>query len=96
MKRRRDTGTEYLNLEKAYSAIKTKIFKRKIHNTEKLYKFEPVKPEIEHRGPIIVGFFFFCSINELWKILVMTMDNMLQSSRSRCNFDQQRFSYNLT
>ena len=33
------------------------MFKRPNHITDQLYEVELVKPEIEHREPIIVGFF---------------------------------------
>ena len=33
------------------------MFKRPNHITDQLYEVEPVKPEIEHREPINVGFF---------------------------------------
>ena len=46
----RHTVTKYLNDEKTHSAINSKMFKRPNHNADQLY-------EIEHREPIIVGFF---------------------------------------
>ena len=57
MDRSRHTVTTYLTDEKAHSAINSKIFKRLNHITDQLYEVELVKPEIEHREPIIVGFF---------------------------------------
>ena len=57
MDRSRHTMTKYLNNEKTHSAINSKTFKRLNHITDQLYKVEPVKSEIEHREPIIVGFF---------------------------------------
>ena len=58
MDRSRDTVTKYLTDEKMHSAINSKMFKRLNHITDQLYEVELVKPEIEHREPIIVGFFF--------------------------------------
>ena len=57
MDRSRHTVTKYLNDEKVQSAIKSKLFKRLNHITDQLYEVELVEPEIEHREPIIVGFF---------------------------------------
>ena len=57
MDRSRHTVTKYLNDEKTHSAINSKMFKRLNHITDQLYEVELVKSEIEHREPIIVGFF---------------------------------------
>ena len=57
MDRSRHTVTKYLNDEKTHSAINSKFFKRLNHITGQLYEVELVKPEIEHREPIIVGYF---------------------------------------
>ena len=55
--RSRHTVTKYLSDEKTHSAINSKLFKRLNHITDQLYEMELVKSEIEHREPIIVGFF---------------------------------------
>ena len=57
MDRSRHTVTKYLNDEKTHSAINSKMFKRLNHITDQMYEVELVKTEIEHREPIIVGFF---------------------------------------
>ena len=57
MDRSRHTVTKYLNGEKTHSAINSKMFKSLNHVTDQLYEVELVKSEIEHREPIIVGFF---------------------------------------
>ena len=57
MDRTRHTVIKYLTDEKTHSAINSKMFKRPNHITDQLYEVELVKPEIEHREPIIVGFF---------------------------------------
>ena len=57
MDRSRHTVTKYLIDEKTHSAINSKMFKRLNHINDQLYEVELVKPEIEHREPIIVGFF---------------------------------------
>ena len=43
--------------EKTHGAINTKLFKRLDHINDQLYEVELAKGEIEHREPIIVGFF---------------------------------------
>ena len=57
MDRSRHTVTKYLNDEKTQGAINTKFFKRLHHINDQLYEVELAKAEIEHREPIIVGFF---------------------------------------
>ena len=63
MDRSRHTVTKYLNVEKTHSAIISKIFKRLNHITDQLYQVELVKSEIEHREPIIMGFFSYNTQN---------------------------------
>ena len=53
----RYTVTNYLTDEKTHGAIKTKLFKRLDHMNHQLYEVEMAKAKIEHRGPIIGGFF---------------------------------------
>ena len=53
----RHTVTKYLIDEKTHSSINSKMFKRLNHITGQLWEVELVKPEIEHREPIIVGLF---------------------------------------
>ena len=57
MDRSQHTVTKYLNDGKTHSTIKSKIFKRLNQITDQLYEVELVKSEIEHREPILVGFF---------------------------------------
>ena len=57
MDRSRHTVTEYLTDEKTHSAINSKMFQPLNHITDQLYEVELFKSEIEHREPIIVGFF---------------------------------------
>ena len=57
MDRSRHTITKYLNDEKTHKAINEPLFKR-LNSVEKdLYEVELLKSTIEHREPIIVGFF---------------------------------------
>ena len=55
--RSRHTVTKYLNDEKTHSANNSIFFKRLNFINDQLYEIELVKSEIEHREPIIVGFF---------------------------------------
>ena len=57
MDRSRHTVAKYLNDEKTHSAKNGKMFKRLNHIADQLYEVELVKSEIEHKEPIIVGFF---------------------------------------
>ena len=57
MDRSRHTVTKYLNDENTHGAINTNSFKRLDHIIDQLYEVELAKAEIEHRKPIIVGFF---------------------------------------
>ena len=57
MDRSRHTVKKYLNDERTHSANNIKLFKRLTFITDRLYEIELVKSEIEHREPIIVGFF---------------------------------------
>ena len=55
--RSRHTVTKYLSDEKTHSAINNKMFKRLNHINDNLYEVEMAKAEVEHKEPIIVGFF---------------------------------------
>ena len=57
MDRSRHTITEYLNDEKTDKAISESLFKRMKTVEKDLYVVELLKSTIEHREPIIVGFF---------------------------------------
>ena len=57
MDRSRHTVTKFSNDEKTHSANINKLFKRLNFITDQLYEIELVKSEIEHREPILVGFF---------------------------------------
>ena len=57
MDRSRHTVTKYLTDKKTHSANNSKKFKRPNHITDQLYEVELVTSEIEHREPIILGFF---------------------------------------
>ena len=57
MDRSRHTVKKYLTDEKTHSAINSKMLKRLNHITDQLHEVELIKSEIEHRRPIIVGFF---------------------------------------
>ena len=55
--RSRRTVTKNLSDEKTHGATNTKMFKRLDHIIDQLHELELAKAEIEHREPIIVGFF---------------------------------------
>ena len=57
MDRSRDTVKNYLNDEKTHGVINTKFFKRLDHINDQLFELELAKAEMEHREPIIAGFF---------------------------------------
>ena len=57
MDRSRHTVTKYLSYEKTHGPINTKLIERLDHIDDELYEIELAKAEIEHREPIIVGFF---------------------------------------
>ena len=57
MDRSRHTKTKYLNDEKTHKAINGKMFKRLNNVSKEIYEVELAKSKIEHREPIIVGFF---------------------------------------
>ena len=57
MDRSRHTETLYLNEEKTHKAINNRLFRRLNSVSRDIYEVELVKSTIEHREPIIVGFF---------------------------------------
>ena len=57
MDRSRHTVTKYLSDEKTYGTINTKLFKRLDYINDQFFEVELAKAEIEHREPVIVGFF---------------------------------------
>ena len=55
----RHTVTKYLTDKKTHAAIKSKQFKKLDHVSNSLYEVEHAKAQIEHKEPIIIGFFIF-------------------------------------
>ena len=53
----RHSMTKYTNDKKTHAAINNKVFRRLGYINDQLYEVELAKSEIEHNGPIIVGFF---------------------------------------
>ena len=53
----RHTVTKYLSDEKIHAAVNSKLFKKPDHVNNSLYGVELAKAQIEHKEPIIVGFF---------------------------------------
>ena len=54
--------SNFLDDGKTHTAIKYILSKRLVQINDQLYEKEPVKSEIEHEEPIIVGNFLPCSI----------------------------------
>ena len=55
--RSRHTVTKYLTNKKTHAAINSKLFKKLDHVNNSLYEVKLAKAQIEHKEPIIVGFF---------------------------------------
>ena len=55
--RRRHTVTKYLTDKKTHAAINSKLFMKIDHVNNSSYEVELAKAQIEHKEPIIVGFF---------------------------------------
>ena len=58
MDRSRHTVMKYLTDNKTHAAINCKMFKKLDHVNNSLYEVELAKAQIEHKEPIVVGFFF--------------------------------------
>ena len=57
LNRIRHTVTNILSDEKTHGAINTTFSKQLDHINDQFYEVEMAKTEIEHREPVIVGFF---------------------------------------
>ena len=57
MDRSRHTVTKYLSDKKLHADINSELFKKLDHVNNSLYEVEVAKAQIEHKEPIIVGFF---------------------------------------
>ena len=57
MDRSKHTETKYLDEKKTNRAINSTFFKQLQYINDSVYEVQLVKPEAEHREPIIVGFF---------------------------------------
>ena len=57
MDRRRHAVTKDFNDEKAHKAINSKFFQKHNHLNEILNEIESLKADVEHKEPIILGFF---------------------------------------
>ena len=57
MDRSLHTVTKYLADKETHAAINSKLFKKLDHVNNSLYEVELTKAQIEHKEPIIVGFF---------------------------------------
>ena len=57
MDRSQHTAMKYLTDEKTVAAINSKLFKKLDHVNNSFYEVELVKAQIQHKEPVIVGFF---------------------------------------
>ena len=53
----RYTVARYLSDEKPHAAINSKLFEKLHHANKAFYEVELAKPQIDHKEPIVVGFF---------------------------------------
>ena len=87
MDRSRHTVTKYLSDEKTHGAINLKFFKRLDHINDQLYEVELTEAEIEHREPIIVGFFILQYANtlnlECWSFTTTFLRDSVTSTNLR-------------
>ena len=65
MDRSRHTVTKDFSDIKTHGGLINKTFKRLGYINDQLYEVQLVKSEIEQKGPIIVEFFSFCSMQSL-------------------------------
>ena len=56
MDRSRYSATKYLNDEKGHKATNSRFFTKRNHLNDNMYEIGPVKANVEHKEPIIVGF----------------------------------------
>ena len=59
MDRNQHTVTKYLIDKKIHAAFNSKLLKKLEHVNNSLYEVELAKAQIEHKEPIIVGFFIY-------------------------------------
>ena len=57
MSQSRHTVTEHLTDKKTHEPTNSKLFKKLDHVNNSLYEYELAKAQIEHKEPVIVGFF---------------------------------------
>ena len=57
MDRSQNTATKYLTDENTHAAINSKLFQKLDHLNNSMYEVQLAKAQIEHKEPIIVGFF---------------------------------------
>ena len=84
MDRSRHTETKYLNDIETHKAINGKLFKRLNSVWKELYEVELVKTKIEHREPIIVGFFIIkYAILRMMELYYIFLINFAMSTHSK-------------
>ena len=81
MDQSRHTETLYLNEEKTHKAINNRLFRRLNSISRDIYEVELVKSTIEHREPIVVGFFIL-QYAKLRMSFFLTSSVMLKNLKS--------------
>ena len=73
--------TKFLNDKRTNSALNNKMFKRLNHLTNHLYEVELVRPEIEHRESIFVGFKFYKMLSrDCWNFFAISKSSVTLTS----------------
>ena len=65
MDRSRHNVMKNLADEKTHAPINRKLFKKLDHVNNAIYEVEQAKAQIEHKGPIVVGSYFFNTQNRI-------------------------------
>ena len=82
--RSRHTVTKYLNDEKTHCALNSKFFKKLDHVNHQPYEVELAKAEVEHKEPVVVGFFILQYANlGMLELYYNFFDNFVTSTNSK-------------
>ena len=82
MDRSRHTVTKYLTDAKTHAAFNSKFFQKPDHVNNSLYEVELAKAQIEHKEPIIVGFFIleYAELRMLEQYSTSSPDSVIYTS----------------
>ena len=82
--RSRHTVTKYLNDEKTHCSLNSKFFKKLDHVNHQPYEVELAKAEVEHKEPVVVGFFILQYANlGMLELYYNFFDNFVTSTNSK-------------